>query len=214
MSKKPLPVKNIIFDLGGVLVDLDFDKSLAAFAMLGIPDPKTAMGRDEDKKIFREYETGKAGTADVFAHIRSLSTKAPTDDELTAALNAMIAGFPAGRVALLRALKPKFRLFLLSNINPVHHACVQALYREKHGGNFDEHFEKPYYSHLIGRRKPDPAVYMHVITDAGLNAKETLFIDDMPENLRSASLAGLQTAHVAPGATVLDLGLEKLLTDH
>ncbi len=209
-DKKPLPVKNIIFDLGGVLADLDFDRGLAAFAALGIPEPKTTMGRPEDKQLFRQYETGKASSADVFAHIRALSSKAPTDGELAAAMNAMITGFPAERVVLLNALKPKFRLFLLSNINATHHAYVQELYTGLHGGRLDDHFEKAYYSHLVGRRKPDPAIFVHVIKDAGLNAKETLFVDDMPDNLRSAGLAGLQTAHVAPEITVLDLGLDKL----
>ncbi len=209
-DKKPPRIKNIIFDLGGVLADLDFDKGLAAFAAIGVPDPKKTLGSDESKQLFRKYETGKAETAEVFAHIRALSAAAPTDDELTVAMNAMITGFPAERVALLGVLKTKARLFLLSNINSVHHAYVQKLYRDLHGGNLDDHFEKAYYSHLVGRRKPDPAVFMHVITDAKINAKETLFIDDMPDNLRSAGLAGLHTAHVAPGTSVLDLGLDKL----
>lgn len=207
MTAQTLPVKNIIFDLGGVIINLHFDRMDAAFAELGIADLKAWLAVAENKLMFRQYETGKITTRDFAACIRASSAKAPDDDEIAAALNAMIGDLPAERIALLDSLKGKYRLFLFSNINDIHHRHIHGIYREQYARSFDEHFEKAYYSHLIGRRKPDTESFLHVINDAGISAAETLFIDDLLKNVTGASLAGLQAIHLGPGQTILDLDL-------
>lgn len=207
MNGNQPPIKNVIFDLGIVLVGLDFSHMMTGLAALGVQDPQKALEQETSARLFRRFEIGQASVADIAAHVRGLSTQAPDDAAIFAAINAMILDFLPGHIAQLEALRGKYRLFLFSNTNALHHAHIHGLYRDRHGGNFDHHFEKAYYSHLLGRRKPDVESFAHIIDDAGIVAAETLFIDDVRENIQGAHRAGLQGLHLTPDKTILDLGL-------
>ena len=109
----------------------------------------------------------------------------------------MLLDMPANRIKMLQNLREKgYKLFLLSNINSIHLRDVYAIVRNEHGDlDFDALFDKPYYSHLIGRRKPDAETFRFVLEDAAILAEETLFIDDNADNVKSAASIGIHVVH-------------------
>jgi FMN phosphatase YigB (HAD superfamily) len=119
----------------------------------------------------------------------------------------MLLAYPPERIALLNSLKGRYRLFLFSNTNALHYEEVDRIHRRQFNHALNDHFEKAYYSHLIGLRKPELAAFQHVLDDAGIAAHETLFIDDLLKNIEGAKAAGLHGAHVPPGTSILDLEL-------
>ncbi len=207
MNKKHPTIKNIIFDLGEVLLPLDFKRMHDALTALGVEDAKNKLGEEKISRLFRQFEIGQVAAADIAAHVRALSPRAPDDGAIFTAINAMLLDFPAERIAHLHSIKGKYRLFLFSNTNALHHDHFHRIYERQFGGSLNNHFEKAYYSHHLGQRKPDVSAFMHVIKDAGVIPAETLFIDDVLENTQGAAKAGLQTVYLTSGKTILDLGL-------
>jgi len=201
------PVKNIIFDLGGVLLNLDVAQTRDAFIKLGLTQIDDLFRIGHAESFFKEYEIGVISDEEFVEKARQLTLPGTTSDQVIAAWNIMLLDFPAERVQLLNQLKNKYRLFLFSNTNAIHLQSFHKSYQHVYGSAMDELFEKAYYSHLIKQRKPDVEAYQFVINDSGLNAGETLFIDDALVNVEGARLAGLQAVHLTGGKTIFDLGL-------
>ncbi|RYY19719.1 MAG: HAD family phosphatase [Chitinophagaceae bacterium] len=202
------PVKNIIFDLGGVILNLDFAAAEKAFHEIGFEDFKDVFAGGHVTSFIKDYEVGIIDDDQFVKEIRNL-TKQQNDDQLAiAAWNAMLVDFPKERVAFIKTLKKKYRLFLFSNTNAIHLRSFRKTFSETFEREiFDELFEKAYYSHEIKLRKPAKEAFDFVVKDAGLDASETLFIDDMLVNVEGAREAGLQAVQVTPGKSMLDLGL-------
>jgi putative hydrolase of the HAD superfamily len=138
--------------------------------------------------------------------------KQMTDEEIDLAWTAMILDIPADRVKYLKELKKSYRLFLLSNTNEIHRIKFHRSFREDFGYSFYDLFEHSFYSHKMGIRKPNPQIYVQALKEANLNPEETLFIDDMVENIEAAKTTGMNVLHIEPGTL-----LEKLpgyLEDH
>ncbi|HTJ14732.1 MAG TPA: HAD family phosphatase [Dinghuibacter sp.] len=201
-------VKNLILDLGGVLLNLDYKKTKQAFAELGIADFDAHYTQFKGSPLFDELETGKVSPAAFYDAMRAGSGLALADAEIEKAWNAMLLDFPAERLALLEALRQRYRLFLLSNTNAIHYEAFQRTYREATGRvSLDDLFEKAYYSHLMGARKPDVEPFRMILEEQGLIAGETLFVDDTLPNLAGAHNLGIQTVHLQPPMKLEDLGL-------
>jgi len=200
-------IQNIIFDLGGVILDIDFKKTEEAFVKLGVVNFADLFAHGKATALFRNYETGEVTDEGFIAGIQQLSDLSITDKEVSDAWNALLLNFQPERIELLKELQKKYRLFLFSNTNAIHLECLQLKYRAAFGGWFDDLFQKAYYSHLIKRRKPDTTAFEYVIHDSGVEPSVTLFIDDYLANAEGARLAGLQAIHLEPGKTLLDLGL-------
>jgi putative hydrolase of the HAD superfamily len=201
------PVKNIIFDLGGVLLNLDVAQTRDAFLKLGLKQIDDLFRIGHAESFFKEYEMGIISDEEFVEKARQLSRPDTTSSQVIEAWNIMLLDFPADRVQFLNRLKNKYRLFLFSNTNAIHLKAFHKTYQNVHGSAMDDLFEKAYYSHLINRRKPDVEAFHYVIKDSNLNAAETLFIDDALVNVEGARLAGLQAVHLTGGKTILDLGL-------
>lgn len=202
------PVKNIIFDLGGVILNLDFAAAEKAFGELGFEDFKQMFASGNVTSFIKDYEVGLIDDDQFVAEIRNFAKKQNDDQLAIAAWNAMLVDFPKERIDFLRELKKKYRLFLFSNTNSIHLKSFRQTFSDNfEKAVFDELFEKAYYSHEIKLRKPSKEAFEFVITDAGLNAAETLFIDDMLVNVEGAREAGLQAVQVKPGTSILDLNL-------
>jgi glucose-1-phosphatase len=201
------PVKNIIFDLGGVLLNLDVAQTSEAFKRLGVTQIDNLFRIGHAESFFREYEMGIISDDEFVEKARQLSLPDTTSQQIIAAWNIMLLDFPEERVQFLNRLKSKYRLFLFSNTNAIHLQAFHKSYQDIYGSAMDELFEKAYYSHLIKYRKPDVEAYHYVIKDSKLEAAETLFIDDALVNVEGARLAGLQAVHLTGGKTILDLGL-------
>lgn len=201
------PVKNIIFDLGGVLLNLDVAQTRDAFIKLGLTQIDDLFRIGHAASFFKDYEVGTISDDEFVEKARQLSLPGTSNDQVIAAWNVMLLDFPAERVQFLNQLKNKYRLFLFSNTNAIHLRAFHKSYQDVYGSAMDELFEKAYYSHMINHRKPDVAAYEYVIKDSDLDAGETLFIDDALVNVEGARLAGLQAIHLTDGKTILDLGL-------
>lgn len=197
-------IKNIIFDLGGVILNIDIKRTENALKELGIDNFSEYMTQFHIASFFREYETGKIDDAAFIKSIQSLSVKELPEEEAINAWNALLLDFPQERIELLKNLKNKYRLFLLSNTNAIHHRQFQKQLYLQTGGYLEDLFEKTYYSHTINLRKPDVAIFQLVINENKLNPAETLFVDDTEENMRGAREAGLQIMYITPDTSILD----------
>jgi FMN phosphatase YigB (HAD superfamily) len=201
-------ISNVILDLGGVLLNLDFGRTGKAFTDLGIKDFEAHYTMFKGSPLFDDLETGRISEAAFFDGFRKLTGAALTDAQITGAWNAMLLDFPKKRMAYLRQLRGKYRLFLLSNTNAIHYKAFQQIFRKDIGlGSFDDCFDKAYYSHLIGARKPEKEVFSRILDEQRLNPKKTLFIDDLAQNLEGAKAVGMQTLHLKHPETLESLGV-------
>lgn len=191
----PSEIKDIIFDLGGVLLDIDLQKTVDAFERLHIRGLRPEDIHPRQKRFFLDLELGLISEKDFIREIRTAYPDAARipEEEIWAAWNALLGGFDPQRFALLRRLQPRYRLYLLSNTNLPHRLCYLQRFREQTGEDFESFFTKCYYSDVLKMRKPDVRIYRHVIEDAGLVPGETLFIDDNACNFSGACEAGLHT---------------------
>jgi len=189
-------IKNIIFDLGGVIIDIHYQKTIEQFKKLGFIDFETIYTNIKQSHLFDLVETGKIPPHSFRMELRKYRNNL-TDSQIDKAWNAMIGEMPYQNVNLLKLLRLKYRTFLLSNTNAIHIEYFLNYITQKFDYNpLPEMFEHTYYSHEIGYRKPDLNSYNYVIMDAGLNASETLFIDDLEANIIGAREAGLKTFHI------------------
>ena len=201
-------IRNIIFDLGGVILDIDFKRTERAFVELGVTNFSELFGLGHAESFFKEHEAGKITDDEFLASLQRVATHSLEPEVVQAAWNALLISFPPERIELLKRLKSKYRLFLLSNTNAIHVTAFQKIYREAfNNGVLDELFEKTYYSHKIQLRKPNKEIYEFVLKDKQLKPEETLFIDDALVNVEAARDSGMQAIHLKTGMTILNLGL-------
>jgi FMN phosphatase YigB (HAD superfamily) len=188
-------IKNIIFDYGNVIFNIDFKKVAEAWKKLGITNADEFYGHRKQDPVFNGIERGEISPAEFRNRIREITHKPGlTDQQITDAWNAIFIGVPKGNHELLLQVKAKYRTFLLSNINAIHYDYVHGYLKREFGMDNNNHlFEKVYYSHLMGKRKPDADIFEQVLHENNLNPAETLFIDDSPQHLETAKKLGMQT---------------------
>ncbi|MDR1985209.1 MAG: HAD family phosphatase [Prevotellaceae bacterium] len=195
-------IRNIIFDLGGVIINVDYRKTESAFRNLGISDFDKVFSQVQQAKIVDKLEVGDISPAEFRKSLREMCGINIADNIIDDAWNAMILDFPSDRIAVLNKLRSSYKIFLLSNTNEIHiDYCLRNL-------NFEEiksGFDKVYLSHEIGMRKPNVKTYEFVLSDAQLQASQTLFIDDTIKNIEGAQLAGLNAYHITNSETINDL---------
>jgi len=201
-------VRNIIFDLGGVILDMDFKRTEAAFINLGIANFGELFAYAQASSLFRDYETGAIDDQGFVVALQKMAGGHISAQQVTDAWNALRARFSAERIGLIKKLQQQYRLFLFSNTNAIHLEAIRRIYTGAFSNELDHLFEKAYYSHLINLRKPDLPAFEYVIRDSGVNPAETLFIDDYLVNVEGAKAAGLQAIFLEPGKTLLDLKWE------
>lgn len=200
-------IDNIIFDLGGVILTLDMPRAEQQFTELGVKNYNELFRSGNVSSFFKDYEVGAIDNATFLDELRKLAGLSLTDAQLIAAWNAMLGVFPEERIALLKKLQSKYRLFLFSNTNAIHVDAFRKMHTDTFNTHFDDYFEKAYYSHTMGMRKPEKASYEYIINEQKLDPSRTVFIDDSLANIEGAINAGLQGLHVKPGTTILDLAL-------
>lgn len=197
--------KNIIFDLGGVLLNLDIQRTLDAFRQIGLNNIEELFRIGHASSFFKQYETGTINNEEFISSIEKFPGNKGSRQQIIAAWNAMLLDFPADRVEWLQQLKSKYRLFLFSNTNAIHLARFQQVFTEAHGFIMDELFEVAYYSNLVQLRKPDAAAYEMVLKQNNLVPAETFFIDDALVNVEAAKASGINGIHLQPGVQVTEL---------
>ena len=206
------PVKNIIFDLGGVLLNLDYQLTRAAFENLGVVNFNAFYTQHAANPLFENLEVGAIVPEAFYEALREATGLSLTNDQLETAWNAMLLDFPLERLEWLDQIKSKYNIYLFSNTNAIHYKAFTAIYAKASaliGLNpmFDHFFIEAHYSHTLGQRKPEVAAFEAVLVKSNLIPAETLFIDDTISNIDGAQKAGLQTIFISGGITVQNLGL-------
>jgi len=188
-------IKNIIFDYGNVIFNIDFKRVQEAWAKLGITNTHEFYGHRQQDPVFNLLERGEITNAAFRDRIRQLTHKPElTDQQIDDAWNAIFLTIPEGNHELLLKVKQHYRSFLLSNINAIHYDYVHGYLKSEFGlDNNDGFFEKTYYSHLTGMRKPDKEIFELVLRENNIDPQETLFIDDSPQHLATATELGINT---------------------
>jgi putative hydrolase of the HAD superfamily len=199
-------IKNIFFDLGSVLLDIDVGKTMKSFEKQGISVSLLERIYETPDNFFLLFERGAISKADFRNEIRSLAKNNMTDSQIDSAWSAMVVGFQNEIIDLLISLKQKHYLFLLSNTNEIHVPVYTQMFRETSKGiSFDDIFSKIYYSHVVKLSKPNPAIYTYVLEDSGVDPKESVFIDDLLQNVNSANEAGLPAYQLTEEERLTDL---------
>ncbi|MDC3029765.1 HAD family phosphatase [Flavobacteriales bacterium] len=186
-------IKNILFDLGGVLYHIDYELTIKAFKKLGIKNFHEHFSQQQQNNLFDRLETGKINDEDFIKEMKALLPHC-TRGEIINAWNALLIGIPQENIQLLKDLSKQYRLFLLSNTNAIHiNQINKLLYKNYNLKSLDPLFDKIYLSHQIGIRKPNSETFEWVLKDARILAQETLFIEDSLQHIKSAKELGIQT---------------------
>ncbi len=190
-------IKNIIFDFGGVLVDLDKHRCIEAFDSIGAHEIVRYVDECRQEDLFHDLEVGNTGVDEFCNEVRRVSEGCnATDGDICEAWNALLTGIPEQRLEKLASLKDRYRMVLLSNTNPIHwDKAVNGLFGHK-GMDVDDYFENTFLSYRMHMLKPDPQIYGKVLMESGMTAYETLFIDDSPVNCAAASELGMMSMNV------------------
>ncbi|KAI8839766.1 HAD-superfamily hydrolase [Chytriomyces cf. hyalinus JEL632] len=201
-----MPIKNIVFDLGGVILNLDYGLTTAAFAeRFGIADFNSTFSQYKQTNFMDEFETGvKNSLADLSAYLRASFPEElvdASDESIAECWNAMLLDIPQSRINTLRTLRGMgYRVYLLSNINAVHEVGVDRIIERDVDGGLEAwraSFDALFYSHWIGHRKPHVETFLHVVQSIGGLPEETLFLDDSVQHVEGARRAGLHAALVS-----------------
>ena len=199
-------LKNIIFDLGVVILDIDFQRTMNEFQKLGIENVKEIFSGYEQIDFFDKFEKGQISPEEFRAEIKKHSKLDISDEMIDKAWNAMIIEFPTERINFIISLRKKYRIFVLSNTNAIHHPVYNKMICEQFGlSKFSDLFEKAYLSHEVGMRKPDQEIFDLVLNENELIPKETLFIDDSIQHIETAKKLGIQTVWLQPPETIISV---------
>lgn len=201
-------IKNILFDLGGVILDINVQATLKRFYELGFPAELMQYPQSMTTDLFFKYETGKLDTVSFRNEIRKKTGVEITDDEFDNAWNAMLVKVPEERTALLKALSNQYKLFMLSNTSALHAPVFEKMYSDAAGIPMHDAFTKVYYSFEIGWHKPDLEAWKYVIRDSGIKPRETLFLDDNIHNIKASQEMGFQAIHIHERTHLLNLGFD------
>ncbi len=201
-------IKNLLFDLGGVILDLDLQATRKIFYELGLPAVLMQYPENMQTDLFQRYEIGKITTKEFRDEIRQKSGLNLKDTDIDRAWTAMLVGIPEERTRKLEELRKHYRLYMLSNTCAMHVPVFEAMYKQKAGKSMHEVFDKIYYSHEIGAHKPDHESWEFVLKDAGIRAEETLFLDDNVHNVKAALELGFQAIRIHEKMGMMDLGFD------
>ena len=206
-------IQHIIFDLGKVILNIDPSLSYEAFEKLAIPHFETVYQNLVEQNIFEDLETNLISQQQFVDAFKSASGIPLEDKQIIDAWNALLLDFPLRRLQILQQLQLHYDLVLLSNTNEIHEAHFNKTLHTAHGiPNIGVFFDKVYYSHRIGMRKPNPAIFERVLSECSFKPEHTLFIDDVEENTVSAAQLGIQTIWLREGMTIekdIFLSIEK-----
>ncbi|MGB3615839.1 MAG: HAD family phosphatase [Elainellaceae cyanobacterium] len=207
----------IIFDLGGVILNIAYDRTIAAFSQLAGQDIRYLYSQHLQVDLFDAYEIGHISSEQFRQKLRSLLGLGRADYDISdgildAAWNAMLLDLPPSRLNVLQTLRKRFRLILLSNTNEIHKTAFEQHLSETVGQSsaLAGCFDAVYYSHLIGDRKPNSSLFQRVVDEQRLVPSRTLFVDDTAGHLCGAQAVGIKAMHMTSGLTLEALADELL----
>jgi glucose-1-phosphatase len=190
----------VLFDLGGVIVDIDYQKPLKAFMNLGISGVEHLFLNGGPDSLFYRYERGEVSSGVFFESLRNYAVSAISIDEIQAGWDSILVNLPEHRLDFLNALRQQYPLYLLSNINDSHQLAFRKMVNDvRPGYDFDSLFVKAYYSHELGMRKPEHRAFQHILKTHSIQPEKLLYIDDSEEHINSALELGISAKRIQPG---------------
>ncbi|MCD4744985.1 MAG: HAD family phosphatase [Bacteroidales bacterium] len=198
-------IKNIIFDFGGVIIDINHQLAENAFKDLGIKHFDKLYSQLVQNELFDKLERGFISAQNFRKKIKELIKIPVTDKEIDHAWNCLILDFPRERIKLLEKIKNKYRIFLLSNTNEIHYNLYIQKFKDEFKKDFSELFEKTYWSFKIGMRKPDKEIFEFIMNQNKLKPSETLFIDDSIQHIKGAKKMRINTYFLKKGEDIVDI---------
>mgnify|MGYP001467574605 CR=1 FL=1 len=192
-------IKNIIFDLGGVILNIDYNKTASAFKEIGGNKFDKLYSQFRQNNLFDNLEIGNIESSSFIHELKSALHLSGSDSQIINAWNAMLLDLPKERLELLKSVDKHYQIFLLSNTNKIHYDAYMAYFKTTYQLDFNSLFNKAYYSHEIGLRKPNNDCFEFVLKSHSLNSTETLFIDDSIQHIESANQLGINTYHHKEG---------------
>lgn len=205
-------IKNIIFDFGGVILDIDYNKTSEAFKKIGFTNFDEFYSQKEQTTIFNDLEIGKISEQEFVSKIQG-HHQALSHTEIIYAWNAMLLSLPFERIELIKKLSNRYNVYLLSNTNKIHYQAFSRNIQAQYGKDIlTPCFKKVYYSHEIGHRKPNQSCFEYVLSDAQLIAQETLFLDDSIQHIHGAKSCNINAHFVdlKKGDDILTLFLDTI----
>lgn len=186
----------IIFDLGGVILDIDYQKTANAFKQLGLNSFDEMYSQAAQSGLFDRFEIGEISSSFFLNQLLNYLPRTTTANQLVSAWNAMLLDFPPENLVFLKEINARKKTFLLSNTNEIHIQAFNRKLRQLTGENsLKPYFNQIYFSNEIGKRKPHPEIFQFVCAENELNPSRTLFIDDSIQHIEGAKKIGLQTFH-------------------
>lgn len=198
--------KNLIFDIGDVLIDIDYKATVAEFQKLAVVDFGTIVSYSKQNPIFDQFETGKISAREFSGELKQFLHPGTTDEQILAAWNAILIDYPAYKIELLKELKTRYKIFALSNINEIHVNTINQEVKRRFGiDSFSSLFHYACYSNEVGYRKPDKEIYKLVLDRENLIPGETFFVDDKAENVEAAKQLGIQAVQLTDRTKLKEL---------
>ncbi len=205
MDNQP-QIQQIIFDFGGVILDIDPQQTLNALKALGVSNIEPFISKEFQEKVTDKFERGIL-TPEIFRQkVREKVGIKLSDEQIDDAWNALLLDIPKERIAILEEVKQHYKIFLLSNSNEIHYDIYLRDLQLRFGyREFDQLFHKAYFSFDLHLSKPDPEVFEFILNQHQLLPNETLFIDDTLSHIKAARKLGLRTYHLAKPQRIRDL---------
>lgn len=199
MTVKDQGIKNIIFDFGGVLIDLHRNECIARFEQLGFKGVEYLISNTHQLGPFNQFELGDLSTDDFYQVIKTYLIEGVTNEDIDEAWLSILGEIPEYKLQKILALKDDYRVFCLSNTNKIHWdwSCDHAFNYQDY--KVEDYFEKIFLSYEMHMAKPDSAAFQYVLHEAGIQPEETLLIDDSVKNIEAASQMGMHTHLYVPG---------------
>lgn len=196
-------IKHIIFDLGGVLLNIDYNLTEQAFVDAGITNFGELYAQLGQTELFDHLEIGKIGTDEFVEALQNISSVPLTREQILHAWNAMLLDFPVRRLQLLQQLRLYYDLVLLSNTNEIHEERFNKILMSDRGiPNIGVFFDRVYFSHRVGMRKPNKEIFERILEECSFKPEHTLFIDDSHQHIATAKELGIQTIYLEKGMTI------------
>ncbi len=198
-------IQNIVFDWGGVITNIDHNKTIDAFKNLGLKNFDEYFTHTYQNKLFQNFEIGAITAPEIRKEIKKVLPENVNDNDIDDAWCALLLDTPEINIKILKKLNSDFNLYLLSNTNEIHATYYNNKLRKDLKINFPAFFKKVYYSHTAGMRKPNADIFEYILNDAGIHARETLFIDDTEANIDTADKFGFQAFFIQSGTQLQDI---------
>ena len=196
--------KAILFDLGAVILNINYQNTIDEFRKLGIKNASTFYSKKTQTNLFNQIETGEITPIKFLEKLQKKTTKA-TIYQVEEAWNAMLLDLPKERIKVLKNLKKDYHLFLLSNTNAIHISAIKKYLGQDVYNAFYNLFTKVYYSYEIGFRKPNKEAFQLVLKENNLKANKVLFIDDSLQHIEGARKLAMKTHHLKDGEEITTL---------